>query len=190
MLDKVIELLTGRGEILGLANLFEFTDDITAVTFANVAVKISLKMNPAPLKLGLGVVSLNGALKSDHTIGDKLLNVSDSPLAQSAKQLRPDSPVFRWGDTVVQHLLRPITANTDHNIDRLSLNGIAAQRNVGCVQENTDVLRLLELPIVELFDQAHCLFGNAGHRRWRIALAVHLLDQFGAFPRRNAFGVT
>ncbi len=38
-LRKVVELLTGRREILGLANLFELTDDITAVTFANVAVK-------------------------------------------------------------------------------------------------------------------------------------------------------
>lgn len=71
VLDEVIELLTGRGEIFGLANLFELTDDITAVCLANVAVKIALKMNPAPLKLGLRVVSLNGALKSDHTIRDK-----------------------------------------------------------------------------------------------------------------------
>lgn len=119
-------------------------------------------MNTTLLKLGLRAISLNGALKSDHTIGDKQLNVGNSPLAQSAKQLRPDNPVFRWGDTVVQHLLRPITANTDHYIDRLSLNGIAAQWNVGCAQEDTDVLRLLELPVVELF---------------------------GDFPRRNAFGI-
>ena len=174
MLDEVVELLTGRGEILGLAN---------------IAIKIALKVNPAPLKLGLRVVSLNGALESDHTIRDKQLNVSDSPLAQSAKQLRPDDPVFRWGDTVVQHLLRSITANTDHDIDCLSLNGIAAQRNVGCVQEDTDILRLLELPVVEFFDQARCLFGDIGYRRWRIVLAIHLLDQFGDFPRRNAFGV-
>lgn len=189
MLDEVIELLTGRGEIFGLANLFELTDDITAVCLANVAVKIALKMNPAPLKLSLRVVSLNGALKSDHTIRDKQLNVGDSPLAQSAKQLRPDDPVFRWGNTVVQHLFCPITANTDHDIDCLSLNGITAQRNVGCVQEDTDIPRLLELPVVELFDQARCLFGNVGHRRWRIVLAIHLLDQFGDFSRRNAFGV-
>ena len=104
-------------------------------------------MNPTTLKLGLRVVSLNGALKSDHTIGDKQLNVGDSPLAQSAKQLRPDDPVFRWGNTVVQHLFGPITANTDRDIDCLSLNGIAAQRNVGRVQEDTDILRLLELPV-------------------------------------------
>ena len=135
------------------------------------------------------VVSLNGALKSDHTIGDKQLNVGDSPLAQSAKQLRPDDPVFRWDNTVAQHLFGPITANTDRDIDCLSLNGIAAQRNVGRVQEDTDILRLLELPVVELFDQARCLFGNVGHRRWRIVLAIHLLDQFGDFSRRNAFGV-
>lgn len=189
MLNEVIQLLTSRGEILGLANLFKLTDDITAVCLANVAVKIALKMNPAPLKLGLRVASLNGALESDHTIGDKQLNVGDSPLAQSAKQLRPDDPVFRWGDTVVQHFLGPITANTDRDIDCLSLNGIVAQRNVGRVQEDTDILRLLELPIVELFDQARCLFGNVGHRHWRIVLAIHLLDQFGNFSRRNAFGV-
>ena len=71
MLDEVVELLTGRGEILGLANLFKLTDDITAVCLANVAIKIALKVNPAPLKLGLRVVSLNGALESYHTIGDK-----------------------------------------------------------------------------------------------------------------------
>ena len=147
MLDEVVELLTGRGEILGLANLFKLTNDITAVCLANIAIKIALKVNPTTLKLGLRVVSLNGALKSDHTIGDKQLNVGDSPLAQSAKQLRPDDPVFRWGNTVVQHLFGPITANTDRDIDCLSLNGIAAQRNVGRVQEDTDILRLLELPV-------------------------------------------
>lgn len=139
MLDEVAELLTSRGEILGLANLFELVDDITAVCLANVAVKIALKVNSAPPKLSLRVVSLNGALESDHTIGDKQLNVGDSPLTQSAKQLQPDDPVFRWGNTVVQHLFGPITANTDRDIDCLSLNGIAAQRNVGCVQEDTDI---------------------------------------------------
>lgn len=139
MLDEVIELLTGCGEILGLANLFELTDNITTVCLANVAVKIAFKVNPAPLKLGLRVVSLNGALESNYTIGDKQLNVGYSPLAQSAKQLRLDDPVSRWDNTVVQHLFGPITANTDSDIDCLSLNGIAAQRNVGRVQEDTDI---------------------------------------------------
>ncbi|MFR0580846.1 hypothetical protein ACLUW0_09190, partial [Limosilactobacillus mucosae] len=60
-----------RGETLGLANLFELTDDITAVCLANVAVKIALKVNLAPLKLGLRVVSFNSVLESDHTISDK-----------------------------------------------------------------------------------------------------------------------
>ena len=70
MLDEVAQLLTGRGEILGLANLFELTDDITAVCLANVAVKIAFKVNLVPLKLGLVVVLLNSVLESDHTISD------------------------------------------------------------------------------------------------------------------------
>ena len=71
MLDEVVQLLTSRGEILSLANLFKLTDDITAVCLANVAVKIALKVNLAPLKLGLRVVSFNSVLESDHTISDK-----------------------------------------------------------------------------------------------------------------------
>ena len=70
MLDEIVQLLTGRGEILGLANLFKLTDDIAAVCLANVAVKIALKVNLVPLKLGLVVVSLNSVLESDHTISD------------------------------------------------------------------------------------------------------------------------
>lgn len=54
MLDEVVELLTSRGENFDLTNLFELADDITAVCLANVAVKITLKVKPTPLKLSLG----------------------------------------------------------------------------------------------------------------------------------------